>query len=97
MADEAYAGGQSGYELGVDAAGDVNACKGAVDCLYAVEGAGLALLKELGAVGGLWLDDLGDLGEGCPGVVGALGVVFISFGSVRLVEMRKRDIGVLVG
>lgn len=56
--------GQDVEQLAVNLAGDGDGVKGAVGDADAVEGAGAALCDEVCSVGGLGLDDLGDVGDG---------------------------------
>lgn len=63
--------GERGDEVFVPDAGDVDGAEGAVGDQDVVEGARLAFLDEVGAVGGFGFDEFGDFAEGVPGGVGA--------------------------
>lgn len=58
-------------ELVIDHTSDCDRVKGAIGSDYTVELAGAAFLDEVGAVGGGGGDQLGEVGEGFPGFVGA--------------------------
>lgn len=85
VTDELEGRGQGVKQLGVDATSGIDRGKGAVRGGDAVEGAGLGLGDERLTVGGLGSKDVGDVGEGGPGRVGA--EVAVSLGSGGLTEL----------
>ena len=66
--------GKCVHDLFVHQAGDADRVEGPVCSNHAVEFTVATFLQEVGAVCGGGLDELGDLAEGLPGFVCAMGV-----------------------
>lgn len=64
--------GEIVQQLAVNVASDFDRIKGPVGDADAVKGAGLALCDEIGSVGRLGLDDIGNIGDGRPSLIGAV-------------------------
>ncbi len=65
VSDEAHAGFSEGFDdFSFYPSGDGDTPEGAVDGFGAIEGAGLTFLEEVGWVGGLGGDEMGERGKG---------------------------------
>ena len=74
---------QDGDQLVIHPSCGAYARKGAINGQHTIQGTALALLDELGAVGGLGRDELGEAGEGIP---------FFSGGSTAAAESVRQVI-----